>query len=82
VAAEAVIRLTLGTARTSASSLAGEPGHHHRGTCRRAVFGWVNRYNTRRLRSYCCQQAPITYEQLHAVTLPLVAVHYPGGKAP
>src|SRR5689334_2359730 len=29
VAAEAVIRLTLGTARTSASSLAGEPEHHH-----------------------------------------------------
>ena len=41
-------------------------------TCRRAVFGWVNRYNTCRRHSYCGQQAPITYEQQHAVTLPLV----------
>jgi transposase InsO family protein len=42
-------------------------------TCRRAVFGWMNRYNTRRRHSYCGQQAPITYEQQHAATLPLVA---------
>ena len=41
--------------------------------CRRAVFGWVNRYNTRRRHSYCGQQAPIVYEQQHAATLPLVA---------
>jgi transposase InsO family protein len=33
-------------------------------SCRRAVFGWVNRYNTRRRHSYCGQQAPIVYEQL------------------
>jgi hypothetical protein len=32
-------------------------------TCRRAVFGWVNRYNTHRRHSYCGQQAPIVYEQ-------------------
>jgi Integrase core domain len=31
--------------------------------CRRAVFGWVNRYNTHRRHSYCGQQAPIVYEQ-------------------
>jgi transposase InsO family protein len=42
-------------------------------TCRRAVFGWVNRYNTHRRHSYCGQQAPIVYEQQHAATLRLVA---------
>ncbi len=41
--------------------------------CRRAVFGWVNRYNTRRRHSYCGQLAPIIYEQLHAATVQLVA---------
>jgi transposase InsO family protein len=41
--------------------------------CRRAVFRWVNRYNTRRRHSYCGQQAPIVYEQQHAATLRLVA---------
>jgi transposase InsO family protein len=41
--------------------------------CRRAVFGWVNRYNTRRRHSYCGQQAPIVYEQQHAATLQLAA---------
>ena len=42
-------------------------------TCRREVFRWVNRYNTRRRHSYCGQQAPIVYEQQHAATLRLVA---------
>ena len=41
--------------------------------CRRAVFGWVNRYNTRRRHSYCGQQPPIIYEQQHAATLQLIA---------
>ncbi len=41
--------------------------------CRRAVFGWVNRYNTRRRHSYCGQQAPIVYAQQHAATLQPVA---------
>jgi hypothetical protein len=40
--------------------------------CRRAVFGWVNRYNTRRRHSYCGQQPPIIYEQQHAATLQLI----------
>ncbi len=35
------------------------------------VFGWVNRYNTRRRHSYCGQQAPIVYEQQHTATLRL-----------
>jgi transposase InsO family protein len=42
-------------------------------TCRRAVFRWATRYNTRRRHSYCGQQAPIVYEQQHAATLQLVA---------
>jgi len=40
-------------------------------TCRREVFRWVNRYNTRRRHSYCGQQAPIVYEQQHTATLRL-----------
>jgi transposase InsO family protein len=40
-------------------------------TCRREVFGWANRYNTRRRHSYCGQQAPTVYEQRHAATLRL-----------
>jgi transposase InsO family protein len=42
-------------------------------TCRREVFRWVTRYNTRRRHSYCGQQAPIIYEQQHAATLRLVS---------
>ena len=42
-------------------------------TCRREVFRWVTRYNTRRRHSWCGQQAPIVYEQQHAATLRLVA---------
>ena len=42
-------------------------------TCRREVFRWVTRYNTRRRHSYCGQQAPIIYEQRHTATLQLVA---------
>ena len=40
-------------------------------TCRREVFRWVNRYNTRRRHSWCGQQAPNVYEQQHAATLRL-----------
>ena len=42
-------------------------------TCRREVFRWVTRYNTRRRHSWCGQQSPITYEQQHAATLRLAA---------
>jgi transposase InsO family protein len=38
-------------------------------TCRREVFRWATRYNTRRRHSWCGQQAPNVYEQLHAATL-------------
>jgi len=37
--------------------------------CRREVFRWVTRYNTRRRHSWCGQQPPNTYEQRHAATL-------------
>jgi transposase InsO family protein len=40
-------------------------------TCRRDVFRWTNRYNTRRRHSFCGQQAPIIYEQQHTATLRL-----------
>jgi transposase InsO family protein len=42
-------------------------------TCRREVFRWVTRYNTRRRHSHCGQQAPIVYEQQHVATRQLVA---------
>ena len=54
-------------------TLQGAPAWPDQATCRRAVFGWVNRYNTRRRHSYCGQQAPIAYEQQHAATLQFVA---------
>ncbi|MFC9769295.1 integrase core domain-containing protein, partial [Rhodococcus jostii] len=38
-------------------------------TCRRQVFGWVTRYNTRRRHSWCGHQSPNTYETLHTATL-------------
>lgn len=42
-------------------------------TCRREIFRWVTRYNTRRRHSWCGQQAPNTYEQQNAATLPQAA---------
>lgn len=42
-------------------------------TCRREIFRWVTRYNTRRRHSGCGQQAPNTYEQQTAATLPQAA---------
>jgi transposase InsO family protein len=42
-------------------------------TCRRELFRWATRYNTRRRHSWCGQQAPNTYEQQRAATLPQAA---------
>jgi len=42
-------------------------------SCRRDVFRWATRYNTRRRHSWCGQQAPNTYEAQHAATLPHAA---------
>jgi len=38
-------------------------------SCRREVFRWATRYNTRRRHSWCRQQAPNTYEAQHATTV-------------
>ena len=37
-------------------------------TCRREVFRWVTRYNTRRRHSTCGQLSPITYETRYIPT--------------
>jgi transposase InsO family protein len=42
-------------------------------TCRRQVFRWLVRYNTRRRHSWCRYQSPSTYESLYAATLPSAA---------
>lgn len=42
-------------------------------TCRRQVFRWLVRYNTRRRHSWCRYQSPITYESHYAATLPSAA---------
>ena len=42
-------------------------------TCRREIFRWATRYNTRRRHSWCHQQSPNSYEQQHAATLPKAA---------
>ncbi len=38
-------------------------------TCRREVFRWVTRYNTRRRHSWCGQRAPAVYEEGGTATL-------------
>lgn len=42
-------------------------------TCRRQVFKWLTRYNTKRRHSWCRYQSPITYEARRAATLPTAA---------
>ena len=42
-------------------------------TCRRQVFRWLVRYNTRRRHSWCHYQSPNTYETLYPATLPSAA---------
>ena len=42
-------------------------------TCRRQVFRWIIRYNTRRRHSWCRYQSPSTFESLYAATLPQAA---------
>jgi hypothetical protein len=39
-------------------------------SCRREIFRWAVRYKTRRRPSYLCHQAPNTYENQLATTLP------------
>ncbi len=49
--------------------LQGAPTWPDQATCRREIFRWATRYNTRRRHSWCHQQAPNTYEQQHVATL-------------
>jgi transposase InsO family protein len=42
-------------------------------TCRRQVFRWLTRYNTKRRHSWCGYQSPITYETSYTATLPTAA---------
>jgi transposase InsO family protein len=42
-------------------------------TCRRQVFRWLVRYNTRRRHSWCHHQSPNTYETSYAATLSAAA---------
>lgn len=42
-------------------------------SCRRQVFKWLTRYNTRRRHSWCSYQSPIAYETGYTATLPTAA---------
>ncbi len=42
-------------------------------TCRRQLFRWLVRYNTRRRHSWCRYQSPVTYETTSAAILPAAA---------
>ena len=42
-------------------------------TCRRQLFRWLTRYNTRRRHSWCGYRSPIAYETRTAATLPSAA---------
>jgi transposase InsO family protein len=53
--------------------LAGAPVFADEASCRRQIFRWATRYNTRRRHSYLGQQAPNTYENQLAATLPEAA---------
>lgn len=41
--------------------------------CRKAVFRWITRYNTRRRHSYCDYMSPIDYENAHVSTTMTIA---------
>jgi len=42
-------------------------------SCRRQVFRWLTRYNTKRRHSWCRYQTPIAYETSYTATLPTAA---------
>ena len=54
-------------------TLAGAGTYTDQLTCRREIFRWATRYNTRRRHSYLGHQAPNTYETQLAVNLPEAA---------
>lgn len=54
-------------------TLAGATVYPDEATCRRQIFRWATRYNTRRRHSYVRHQAPNAYEARLAATLPEAA---------
>ena len=50
-------------------TLAGATTFSDEASCRRQIFRWATRYNTRRRHSYLGHQAPNTYETALAATL-------------
>lgn len=54
-------------------TLAGAATYPHEQACRREIFRWAVRYNTRRRHSYLGHVAPNTYEDKLAATLPEAA---------
>ena len=54
-------------------TLAGATTYSDAASCRREIFRWATRYNTRRRHSYLGHQAPNTYETKLADTLPEAA---------
>jgi transposase InsO family protein len=54
-------------------TLAGAATYSDEASCRREIFRWAVRYNTRRRHSYLRQQAPNTYENTLAATVPEAA---------
>jgi transposase InsO family protein len=54
-------------------TLAGAATYSDEASCRREIFRWAVRYNTRRRHSYLGHQAPNTYETRLAATLPEAA---------
>jgi transposase InsO family protein len=54
-------------------TLAGAATFSDEVSCRREIFRWATRYNTRRRHSYLGHQAPNTYETQLAATLPEAA---------
>jgi transposase InsO family protein len=53
--------------------LAGLPAFADEWSCRREIFRWATRYNTRRRHSYCDQMSPNNYENRVAATVPEAA---------
>jgi transposase InsO family protein/transposase-like protein len=54
-------------------TLAGAATFTDEATCRREIFRWATRYNTRRRHSYCGYLSPNTYENQLVATIPQAA---------
>jgi transposase InsO family protein len=54
-------------------TLAGSAVYADEASCRREIFRWAVRYNTRRRHSYCGQLSPNTYENKLVATIPEAA---------